>query len=255
MLVEDVDEADIELQAVPAAAEPPKESPAAMGLRLADAAFPLWHRVTQRKFEKLVRKKVASRVRLPRAAESMQIKFKLDLAPLQAVKKMCEDAGMQLINGPRRSGGSTRRTWKAAGPSSTAKFAQLDRAHALGFGGAKLKGPSKDDSRKRCRAMALLAPPLTVEHTTDQDREEAVIKAYLVTYNQEGELGLPPKHEEICWGDAAMSTERLPKKYAKKMLDEMGARGLALSQTFLKQLGGGFCSSGDETSEWEEGDE
>ena len=86
MLVEGVDE--------PPAV--PKETPAQMGQRLADEAFPTHYKITKRKIEKMVRKKIAARVRLPRASASMRIKFKLDLAPQLGIKAMCEEAGLLL---------------------------------------------------------------------------------------------------------------------------------------------------------------
>eukprot|EP00966_Prymnesium_polylepis_P271086 6262669-Prymnesium_polylepis.1 len=72
-----------------------------MGRRLAEVAFPLAHRMSQRKIEAAVRKRISARVRLPRAQSSMKIEFMIDLAPLGGVAKMCEDAGLQLTEGPR----------------------------------------------------------------------------------------------------------------------------------------------------------
>ena len=226
-----------------------------MGERLAREAFPTSYRIDKRKLEGTVRKLISNRVRLPRAQASMRISFKLDLAPLAGVKAMCEEAGLQLIEGPRRCGSSTKRVWRADGPAATSRFAQLNKAHPMGWGGGKLAGPAKADRRQRARVMTLLAPPLTVEQKTSKDEETATIKAYLVTYNQEGRLGLPPRHEEI-WGDAAASTSKALTKYAKRMLGEMFCELLPIRQTFLKNLGPQYCSSGEDSDEdWSEGDD
>ena len=227
MLVEGVDE--------PPAA--PKETPAQMGQRLADEAFPTHYKITKRKIEKMVRKKIAARVRLPRASASMRIKFKLDLAPQLGIKAMCEEAGLVMKEGPMRCGSTMKRVWKADGPAATARFAQLNKEHPLGWGGAKLGAAPKGAKRKVSRVMTLLAPPLEVDHRTSSDEETATISAYLVTYNNEsGQLGLPPNHTKI-WGEATEATKRLLTKYAKKMLGKMFIDLKPVSQTFLRNLG------------------
>ena len=238
----------IDLEAEPS--PPSRETPAEVGRRLADASFPLAHRVNHRKLEAIIRKKISRRVRLPRARASMRIKFQVDLAPLGGVTKMCEDAGLTLEEGPRRKGRRILRTWKTAGPKATALFRQLNKAHPLGWGGGKLVAPGKDSVKKVVRVMTLLAPPLTVEHFINQDEETATITAYLVTYNEEGRLGLPPNHKEI-WGPWAAATEMQLKKYAKKMLGDMFVEQMAISQTFLKNLGPQYASSESEMSESE----
>ena len=241
----------------PQESQQPQETSAQRGQRLADAFLAPSCRIELQKYEKIVRRLISARVQLPRAKASMRISFKMDVAPLEATRKMCETAGLELVDGPRRVGANNFRKWKAAGPAATSRFAQLDKSHPLGFGGAKLKPPGKETRRKRCRVMTLLAPPLTVEHKISKDREEATIKAYLVTYNEEDRLGLPP-HPEKIWGDAAKDTERQLKKYAKKMLGEMFVEGKPVSQTFLRNLGPQFYDSEEEASDdsdWEEGDE
>jgi hypothetical protein len=251
MLVEGVDE--------PPAV--PKETPAQMGQRLADEAFPTHYKITKRKIEKMVRKKIAARVRLPRASASMRIKFKLDLAPQLGIKAMCEEAGLVMKEGPMRCGSTMKRVWKADGPAATARFAQLNKEHPLGWGGAKLGAAPKGAKRKVSRVMTLLAPPLEVDHRTSSDEETATISAYLVTYNESGQLGLPPNHTKI-WGEATEATTRLLTKYAKKMLGEMFIDLKPVSQTFLRNLGRQYASSGededsgmDSDTDWSEGDD
>ena len=254
MMVEGLDELESAQEAAPAPPPPPPPPPA-MGERLEREAVPTSYRISKRTVESTVRKLISNRVRLPRAQASMRISFKLDLAPLAGVKTMCEEAGLQLVEAPRRCGSLTKRKWRADGPAATSRFAQLNKAHPLGWGGGKLAGPAKADRRQRARVVTLLAPPLTVEHKAGRDEETATIKAHLVTFNQEGSLGLPPRHEEI-WGDAAAATKKALTKYAKRMLGEMFVELLPISQTFLKNLGPQYCSSGEEEdSDWEPGDE
>ena len=222
-----------------------------------------------------MRSKISACVKLPRAQASMRIKFKLGLAPLGGIQRMCLDAGLTLQGKPTvRGAGKMRRNvrlWKTDGPAATCRFAQLQKAHPLGWEGGKLTAPAKDATKKvrpmppepantrppppstfrhhacilaylhtcilaylhTCilaylhtdigthartqvsRVMTLLAPPLSVEHSINEDVETATIKAQLVTYNEQGRLGLPPKHEEI-WAGAAAATERALTKYAKK---------------------------------------
>ena len=140
--------------------------PDGQGQRLADEAFPTHYKITKRKIEKMVRKKIAARVRLPRASASMRIKFKLDLAPQLGIKAMCEEAGLVMKEGPMRCGSTMKRVWKADGPAATARFAQLNKEHPLGWGGAKLGAAPKGAKRKVSRVMTLLAPPLEVDHRT-----------------------------------------------------------------------------------------
>ena len=71
MMVEGLNELDAEQEAAPEAAPAPApEMPAAMGQRLADAAFPTSYRIDKRKLEGTVRKLISRRVRLPRAQAS-----------------------------------------------------------------------------------------------------------------------------------------------------------------------------------------
>ena len=147
----------------------------------------------------------------------------------------------------------TVRKWKASGPAATARFAQLNKAHPLGWGGAKLTAAPKGAKKRLSRVMTLLAPPLTVEHSINKDEETARIKAQLVTFNEEGRLGLPPDHEEI-WGAAAAATEAALTKYGKRMLGDMFVEGMAISGTFLKKLGPQYASSESELSESEGSD-
>ena len=58
-------------------------------------------------------------------------------------------------------------------------------------------------------------------------KERAKISAYLYTWNEHGTPGLPPNHTKI-WGEATRATEQQLKKYAKKMLDGMAAKGMPL---------------------------
>ena len=67
---------------------------------------------------------------------SMRIDFKLDLAPLDGVKKMCESAGLKLTAGPTKKGGANVRVWKTDGPAATCRFASTQKAHARGWGRA-----------------------------------------------------------------------------------------------------------------------
>lgn len=69
-----------------------------------------------------------------------------------------------------------------------------------------------------------------------------------MTYNEEGHLGLPPRHEEI-WGDAHLATKRTLTQYAKKTLAEMFVEGMPLSQTLKKRLGTQYASSEEESEE------
>ena len=102
--------------------------------------------------------------------------------------------------------------------------------------------------------MTLLAPPLTVAHTNGPDESSAVISGHLVTWNEVGEMRLPPKHEEL-WGSSAKATTRVLSKYAKKMLEGMYLEGLPLSQRFKQQMGSGYPSSEEEEVEEEEEEE
>jgi hypothetical protein len=85
------------------------------------------------------------------------------------------------------------RKWTTSGPSSAAAFASLDSTHPLAWGGEKLTRPAKGVKKKVSRVMTLLAPPLTVEHRMTRDEESTTITGYLVTYNQEGTMTVPPK--------------------------------------------------------------
>ena len=195
------------------------ETPAQAGRRQAMECFPERYSISKLKLEKLVRKKISARVKLPRSQASMRIKFTIDLAPLQGISTMCSEAGLALTE-QKRSGSCNLRVWQTNGPAATSRFAQLDKAHPMGWGGAKLTAPGKDAAKKVSRVMTLLAPPLRVEHRMSKEVETATIKGYLVTYNEEGRLGLPPRHEEI-WGDAAAATQKQLTKYAKRMLGDM----------------------------------
>ena len=243
--------------------EPPPPPPldslrqaAERGQRLADAAFETSYRTTKSKFESIVRKNISRRVMLPRAQGSMRVKFSMDLAPLHGVQAMCESAGLKMVLGPKRCGSAMKRVWQTDGPAATCRFAQLNKAHPLGWGGAKLTKAPKAAKRKRSRVMTLLAPPLKVTHKFSKDEDWLQISAYLVTYNEEGNLGLPPNHQKI-WGEASVSTERALTKYAKKMLGEMFVEQLPVSQTFLRNLGTQYYDSCDEDSDsnWSEGDD
>lgn len=223
-------------------------TPKERGERQAEACFPPAFRIKKRKMVVLLRKKIAAHVKLPRAEASMRIKFKLDVVPLDFIQQICEEAGLTLKAGITRRGGKNVRVWTTAGPAATARFAQLDEAHPLGWGGAKLTAPGKNATKKVCRVMTLLAPPLQVTHELSSDVECATITANLVTYNEQGRLGLPP-HPHRIWGDATQATESALKKYAKKMLGNMFLEGLPVSQTFKQNLGWQYAGSESEMSD------
>ena len=119
------------------------------------------------------------------------------------------------------------------------------------LGGAKLTAPAKGANEKVCRVVTLLAPPLTVTSDVTADAETATVKGYLVTYNEEGRLTLPPKPETI-WGEAHAATAKTLKTYAKRSLADMYVEGMPLSGTLKKQLGPQYAST--EESEGEEDD-
>jgi hypothetical protein len=140
-----VDEAGEEVENLPEVVKDPLpvETPAEVGQRLAEAAMPPGYRVSKRKLEATIRRKIAAHVLLPRATSSMKVKFKLDLAPLQGVQKMCEEAGLVLKEGPKKMGSATYRKWQADGAAATSRFCQVNQAHPRGWGGAKLMGAGK----------------------------------------------------------------------------------------------------------------
>jgi len=229
------------------------ETPAQLGRRLAQAALPKTYAVTANKVRKTVAKRLAAHVLLPRAQGSMHFKFKLDLMPMLGLKEMAEKAGLD-VQPVKRMGGLRKivRTWKAVGPSATAKFCALQDAHRLAWGGAKLKAPAKAATRPVARVMTLVAPPLTVTSTVTNDEESATLEGYLVTFNEKGEMTFPPKHEEL-WGEATDATKRVLKKYAKRMLGDMYVEGMPVSQTFKKTLGRQYASSESEYESEDEG--
>ena len=143
-------------------------------------AFPERYSISKLKLEKVIRKKISARVKLPRAAASMKVKFTIDLAPLQGISSLCSEAGL-VLSEQKRVGRCNLRVWQASGPAATCRFAQLDKAHPLGWGGAKLTAPRKEAAKKVSRVMTLLAPPLRVEHRMSMEVETATISAYLVT--------------------------------------------------------------------------
>ena len=216
-----------------------KEDPAACGKRLAEEALPRRYALSALAIRKTIVKRLSAHVRLPRATGSMSWKFKLDLAPLEGVREICEAAGMQLQY-PLKFLGSgrstrTRRTWRATGPSATSKFASLQMGHPLAWGGGKLVKAPKGSTRQVSRQMTLLAPPLTVEHTIGKDESSTTISGHLVTFNETGQMRLPPKHEEL-WGSSSAATTRVLSKYAKKMLEGMYLEGMPLSKSFKQQM-------------------
>jgi hypothetical protein len=229
-----------------------RETPAALGRRLAAEALPKVYGLSARTVRKTIVKRLSAHVRLPRATGSMSWKFKLELAPLQGVREICEAAGLELQFPLHRIGSGqsakTRRTWVTNGANATSRFASLQTGHPLAWGGAKLVKAPKMAARKVSRVMTLLAPPLTVVHTNGPDESAVVISGHLVTFNETGEMRLPPAHEEL-WGTTAKATTRVLSKYAKKMLEGMYLEGLPLSQRFKKQLGSEYPSSEEEEEE------
>ena len=139
---------------------PRMETPAQIGRRLAMAAFPKSHSLTARKIRTTIRKRLAAHTVQPRATGSHHFKFKLDLAPMNGVKELCEEAGLAQQPTLRRHGlAKIIRQWKTDGASATAKLGSLqETGHPLAWGGAKLKGPAKGAARPVCRVMMLLAP-------------------------------------------------------------------------------------------------
>jgi len=239
-----------------AATEPPTEwwarieTPAQRGQRLADESFAPSYRIKADVMQKTIRKALGRRVRLPRARGSMKVKAKIDLTPLQGVREMAEKAG--LIAQPLKiSGKSKRREWKTSGGLATASFASLEGTHPLAWGGAKLKAPIKGAKRKVSRVMTLLAPPLSVVHTSSTHEESTTITGHLVTYSEEGTLTLPPDPESI-WGEAHEANKTVLTKYAKKMLADLFVAGKPISQTFKRKLGKQYASSESEVEYSEE---
>ena len=226
-----------------------KEDPAECGRRLAAEVLPKQYSLSAHVVRKTIVKRLSAHVRLPRATGSMAWKFKLDMVPLGGIREICEAAGMELqfplqrIGSGRRA--KTRRTWKTSGANTVSKFASLQIGHPLAWGGAKLVKAPKMAARKVCRAMTLLAPPLTVTHTRGADEETSTISGYLVTYNEAGEMRLPPNHEEI-WGTGSATTTKVLKKYAKKMIGNMYVEGMAMSQRMKKAMGPQFESSDED---------
>jgi len=235
------------VNAIVPAARPLMETPARVGRRLAQAVIPKVYSFTANKVRKTIAKRLAAHVLLPRATGSMHFRFKLDLVPMHGVKELAEEAGLDLVRPIKRlhKMGKIIREWKTMGPSATSRFCRLQDAHHLAWGGAKLKAPSKMEARQVARVMTLVAPPFTVTSTVTSDEESATFDGYLVTFNEKGEMTYPPDHEEL-WGEATKATERVLKKYAKRMLGDMFVEGLAVSQTFKKNLGPQFASSDSE---------
>ena len=210
------------------------------------------HSITVRKIEKTIRKRLAAHVLLPRAQGSMHFKFKMDLVPMHGLKAMAEQAGLA-VQPVMRVGGMRKivRSWTTNGPAATAKFFSMQEANSMSWGGAKLKAPGKNDARKVSRVMTLAAPPFTATSTVTNDEESATFEGYLVTFNEKGEMTFPPNHEKL-WGEATDATERVLKKYAKRMLGDLFVEGHAVSQTFKKNLGKQYASSEEDESEGEE---
>ena len=237
-------------------ARPITETPEERGTRLAMEAFPHQYCLSSHKLKTTIRKRLSAHVRQPRASNSMRWRFKLDLVPMLGVKKLCEAAGLeeQLSSAPSSSR-KAKRIWRTSGASATAKFASLeDSSHALAWGGAKLKAPAKGSKSPACRLMTLVAPPITVTHVSTKDEDSAIFEGHLVTYNEQGILTIPPKHETL-WGDATEATKRVLTKYAKRMLGDMFVNGMPISQTFKQKLGPQYASSESEyesEGEWEE---
>lgn len=229
-----------------------KEAPAALGRRLAEEALPKRYSLSANKVRKAIVKRIAAHVRLPRAKESMSWKFKLDLAPLAAIREISEAAGLgncpdvEWTGSGRKS--KVRRTWIANGGKAASSFASLQLGHPLAWGGAKLVRAPKGAARKVSRVMTMLAPPLEVVHVNGEDEESVTIKGHLVTSNEAGVMRLPPNHEKL-WGAANEATERVLKKYAKKTLGDMYVQGMPLSQSFKRKLGPQFESSDEEASD------
>ena len=215
------------------------ETPGQAGRRLAQAVLPKTYSILAKKVKKTIVKRLAAHVLLPRAMGSMHFKFKMDLVPLKGLMEMCEEAGLARQPVVRRGGFSKiTRSWKTDGPAATARFASLQQTgHSLAWGGGKLKRPEKGAKRAVSRVMTLMAPPLTVTHTTTDDEESATFEGYLVTYNEAGEMTLPPNHQEL-WGNATEATKRVLTKYAKRTLGDMFVNLLPVSQTFKKRLSG-----------------
>jgi len=223
------------------AATQTRESPAALGRRLAaEALGKKEYSVSARAIRKAIVKRLTAHVRLPRASGSMRFKFKLDVAPLAGIREICEAAGLEQSFPLKRTGSGRRaktvRTWFTNGPNATSKFGSLQLGSPLAWGGAKLTKAPKGSINRVSRVATLLAPPLKVTQTHGEDEDSCTVAGYLVTYNEAGEMRLPPNSQEL-WGDATDATARVLKKYAKKMIGQMAVEGLPLSQTFKRQLG------------------
>ena len=124
------------------------------------------------------------------------------MMPMHGLKAMAEAAGLD-VQPVKMIGGMNKivRTWSTNGLSATSTFCSLQGAHHLAWGGAKLKAPSKTAKRQLARVMTLVAPPFKVTSIVTNDEESATFKGHLVTWNEEGEMTYPPKHEEL-WGEA-----------------------------------------------------
>ena len=220
------------------------ETPAQRGQRLADESFAPSYRIKAAVLQKTIRKALGRRVRLPRARGSMKVKCKIDLTPLQAIAEMAEKAGfikqhLEIV------GRSKKRKWTTDGPKAAVAFAALESTHPLAWGGAKLTAPAKGAKKKVSRVMTLLAPPISIVHTSTPEDESTTITGHLVTYTEEGTLTLPPK-PELVWGEAHEATKTVLTKYAKKMLGDLFVHGKPISQTFKQKLGKQYASSDSE---------